>query len=189
MTLAAGSASEVGPSKNINCIDMSNKLTQKKPVLGERTADAARQHAHIDTNRTYNVTTRDRTCQRPPVRAEDRCVRGQDAVRLRRDLQGLRPTTPTPCDTCNGVDRAARAVPRVGAVSRPPRPQARVGRVGALCGALCGALTSLWALATREGRFGRTSRWTMTEGTRGVCGLSRAQRTSRSCVRGGSYAN
>ena len=48
---------EVGPSKNINCIDMSNKLTQKKPVLGERTADAARQHAHIDTNRTYNVTT------------------------------------------------------------------------------------------------------------------------------------
>ena len=121
--------------------------------------------------------------QRPPVRAEDRCVRGQDAVPLRRDLQGLRPTTPTPCDTCNGVDRAARAVPRVGAMSRPPRPQARVDRVGALCGALCGALTSLWALATREGRFGRTSRWTMTEGTRGVCGLSRAQRTSRSCVR------
>ena len=40
---------------------MLNKLTQKKPVLGERTADAARQHAHIDTNRTYNETTRDRT--------------------------------------------------------------------------------------------------------------------------------
>ena len=61
MTLAAGSASEVGPSEYINSTYMSNKLTQKKPVLGERVADAARQHAHIDTNRTYNETTRDRT--------------------------------------------------------------------------------------------------------------------------------
>ena len=60
-TLAAGSASEVGPSENINCTYMLNKLTQRKPVLGERAADAARQHAHIDTNRTYNETTRDRT--------------------------------------------------------------------------------------------------------------------------------
>ena len=51
-TLAAGSASEVGPSENINCTYMLNKLTQRKPVLGERAADAARQHAHIDTNRT-----------------------------------------------------------------------------------------------------------------------------------------
>ena len=40
---------------------MLNKLTQKKSVLGERAVDAARQHAHIDTNRTYNMTTRDRT--------------------------------------------------------------------------------------------------------------------------------
>ena len=60
-TLAAGSASEVGPSEYINCTCMLNKLTQKKPVLGERVADAARQHAHIDTNRAYNETTRDRT--------------------------------------------------------------------------------------------------------------------------------
>ena len=54
-TLAAGSASEVGPSENINCTYMLNKLTQRKPVLGERASDAARQHAHIDTNRTYNA--------------------------------------------------------------------------------------------------------------------------------------
>ena len=61
MTLTAGSASEVAPSENINCINKAHKLTQRKPVLGERAADAARQHAHIDANRTDNETTRDRT--------------------------------------------------------------------------------------------------------------------------------
>ena len=42
-------------------INMIDWQLQKKPVLSERVADAARQHAHIDTNRAYNDTTRDRT--------------------------------------------------------------------------------------------------------------------------------
>ena len=41
---------------------MLDNLTQKKSVLGERAVDAVRQHAHIDTNRTYNMTTRPVTC-------------------------------------------------------------------------------------------------------------------------------
>ena len=66
----SGSASEVGPSENINCTYMLNKLTQRKPVLGERASDAARQHAHINTNRTYN---RDHT--RPDIQCPHTVLR------------------------------------------------------------------------------------------------------------------
>ena len=41
--------------------------------------------------------------------------------------------------------------------------------------------------APRAGRFGRSGRWTMTEGAVGVCGLSRACCAHRSCVRGAGY--
>ena len=57
------------------------------------------------------------------------------------------------------------------------RSEARSGRLGA---------PALWSWArVRAGRFGRTGRWTVTEGAVGVCRLSRACGAYRSCVRAG----
>ena len=65
-------------------------------------------------------------------------------------------------------DRAAPALPQVGAVSlgAGSRPEARSGRPSALRRSV-GLVLGLGG----AGRFGRTGRWTMTEGTGGVCGL------------------
>ena len=79
-------------------------------------------------------------------------------------------------------DRDAPTLPQVGAVSLGA-DRSEFGGPSCRLGA-----PALWPWArARAGRFGRSGRWTMTEGAVGVCGLSRACCAHRSCVRGAGY--